>query len=159
METLLARHKNESWLGPEWDYWNGRIHDSLWVGPKRVGQGNDDIFPSGDRIIWMDDNTATIVDTKSGATLDKFDMPLSGPGGITVLWDGNTLARTGAMGEGYLFDLKQKKVIKRFPKDIQIYGWRGNFSRNDRYALRRFLGAAAEARAIRPASRNLLTIG
>lgn len=135
METLLARHAKDEWRGPEWDFWNGRINDALWKGPIRLGQGSYDFFPGHERLLWLDDNTASILETNSGKILDKFEMPEPGQGSIAVMWDGKTIVRTNGPGKSYLIDIESRKVVKRCPPRMLIYPWRGNFSRDGRYAI------------------------
>lgn len=136
MEDLLARHAKSEWRGPEWDFWNDQINDALWKGPTRAGIGSFDFFPGEERLIWLDGSTASILETKTGKVLDKFELPEGGPGGIAVMWDGKTLVRsTGPTGTSYLFDIEQKKVIRRCPPGMSIFTWRGHFSRDGRYVV------------------------
>ncbi len=144
MDTLLARHSKAEWRGPEWDFWNGRINDALWKGPTRLGQGSFDFFPGQERLIWLDDNTASILETNTGKILDKFEMPAPGSGGIAVMWDGKTIVRTHGPGKSYLIDIEQKKVIKSCPPGMLLFPWRGFFSRDGRYAI----GGSAEAQGV-----------
>lgn len=141
MERLLERHAKAEWRGPEWDLWNGRINDALWKGPIRQGTGGEDFFPGQERLLWMVGGTASIIETKNGKELEKFDLPEPGGGSFAVMWDGKTIVHTYAPGKSYLFDIKSRKVINHCPPGMSIWPWRGSYSRDGRYAI----GATVDA--------------
>lgn len=146
MERLLERHAKAEWRGPEWDLWNARINDALWKGPIRQGQGgSEDFFPGQERLIWLYGNTASVIETKNGRVLEKFELPEPGPEQVAVMWDGRTMLRSGLPGQSsYLIDLESKQVINRCPPGMAIWPWRGALSRDGRYAI----GGTLEAQGI-----------
>lgn len=87
----------------------------------------------------MAGNTASIIETKHGSVLEKFELPE--PGQIAGMWNGKTFVHMYAPEKSYLFDTKSRKVIELCPLGITIFPWREDFSRVGRYAI----GSTAES--------------
>lgn len=131
MEDILARHEKEPWRGVEWEYWDGRISDAVWVGPKEKGRSIVSAFPMFDRVLVTVGDKASVLDAASGKVLDRFAFPKLGYSDTNVLWDGDTVIRSrDTIGGGYTYSIAKKRIIKRIPPGLEILAWRDNVSRD-----------------------------
>lgn len=135
MEELLARHEKADWRGAEWDYWDGRINEVLWKGPRARGEASYEIFPDEKRLIWIDENKASILDSRTGEVLKRFNLPPLSLAVSTIMWDGRHLVRRELNSpRGYVYDLILRKVTWTFSDDsVSLIAWQNAFSKDGRY--------------------------